>query len=86
MLAALAAALVALGPELPLVHLRLCRAQNLAALRWMRKNGWPEAEKTRGGSDSGIDVRAEGAVAQVKWYSSQKVGGPDLQRLRGRRE
>jgi len=48
----------------------------------MRAIGFPDAHRTAGGADGGIDVKAELAVAQVK-HLSQPVGSPDVQRLRG---
>ncbi len=49
----------------------------------MRNNGWSKAKLTKGGSDGGIDVQAPNAVAQVKWFASQKVGRPAIQQLSG---
>lgn len=51
--------------------------------RWMRKNGWPEAALTGNGQDVGIDVTASSAVAQVKWFTSARVGRPAIQQLQG---
>lgn len=51
--------------------------------RWMRRNGWPEAELTANGQDFGIDVIAGNAVAQVKWFPRARVGRPAIQQLRG---
>ncbi|WP_433661359.1 restriction endonuclease [Nocardia sp. CA-128927] len=50
----------------------------------MRSLGYRDAQVTARGADSGIDVRATGAVAQVKWRTAQ-AGRPDLQRLFGAR-
>lgn len=54
----------------------------LAAAAWMRQHGFPDAKVTPPGADAGIDVRATGAVAQVKAWN-HKVGRPELQRLKG---
>jgi hypothetical protein len=48
----------------------------------MKGNGWRDARVTSGGADGGIDIRARGAVAQVKRWQ-KKVGRPDVQRLLG---
>ncbi len=53
-----------------------------AAAQWMRYWGFADAEVTNVGPDSGIDVRATDAVAQVKAYQVP-VGRPDVQRLQG---
>lgn len=52
------------------------------AAAWIRHWGYPDARVTAGGADGGIDVRARGALAQVKFRAAQ-VGRPDLQRLVG---
>jgi hypothetical protein len=57
-------------------------AEEVAAL-WMRENGWPDAHVVSSHQDRGIDVSAETAVAQVKWFTSGRVGRPALQQLRG---
>lgn len=54
--------------------------QNAAEL--MRSWGFKRVRVTQGGADQGIDVKANGAVAQVKHYR-QPVGRPDLQRFVG---
>ncbi|MGW0324780.1 restriction endonuclease [Nocardia sp. NPDC003183] len=46
--------------------------------------GFSDARVTASGADGGIDVRASGAIAQVKWRAGQ-VGRPELQRLFGAR-
>lgn len=51
---------------------------------WMRNSGFPGARRTGGSADAGIDVRAEGAIAQVK-MEARPVGRPSLQRLVGAR-
>lgn len=50
---------------------------------WVRWLGHPEASRTVGGADGGIDVEAPGALAQVKFYASSPIGRPDIQRLFG---
>ena len=54
------------------------------AAHWMRGMGYPDAVVTVSGPDAGIDVRALGAVAQVKREAAQ-TGRPALQRLYGAR-
>ncbi|MCT7294211.1 restriction endonuclease (plasmid) [Rhodococcus pyridinivorans] len=49
---------------------------------WMRKNGYPDARKTKAGPDGGIDVTSARAVAQVKFFSS-KIALHEIQRLSG---
>src|ERR1700730_13015875 len=56
--------------------------QNAAVQK--RALGYSDAQVTSRGADGGIDVRATGAVAQVKWQGAQ-VGRPELQRLCGAR-
>ncbi|WP_181062474.1 restriction endonuclease [Nocardia cyriacigeorgica] len=58
-------------------------AEENAAVQ-MRSLGYEDARVTERGADGGIDVRATGAVAQVKWRAGQ-VGRPELQRLFGAR-
>jgi len=50
----------------------------------MRMLGFSDAKVTPVGPDSGIDVRATGAIAQVKFRSAQ-TGRGDIQRLVGAR-
>ena len=50
----------------------------------MRAWGWHDAVVTPTGADGGIDVRATGAIAQVKWEAKQ-VGRAALQKLVGAR-
>ncbi|MGW4125067.1 restriction endonuclease [Nocardia sp. NPDC004711] len=50
----------------------------------MRLLGYPDAAVTDPGADGGIDVRAKGAIAQVKWRTGQ-VSRPEVQRLFGAR-
>lgn len=56
-------------------------AEELAAAH-MRELGFFDARRTGPGTDGGIDVTAQGAVAQVK-HLSVPVGSPDIQRFRG---
>ncbi|MFD8117467.1 restriction endonuclease [Streptomyces microflavus] len=56
----------------------------LNAARWMRHWGYADASARPGGPDSGIDVRATGALGQVKYQAAQ-VGRPELQRFVGAR-
>jgi len=52
---------------------------------WMRKNNFPDAQKTPKGPDGGIDVLSVDAVAQSKFHPSNKVSAPDIQALAGSR-
>ncbi|MFJ7593340.1 restriction endonuclease [Streptomyces sp. NPDC097617] len=56
----------------------------LNAAIWMRHWGYTDATARPGGPDSGIDVRATGALGQVKYQAAQ-VGRPELQRFVGSR-
>jgi hypothetical protein len=56
----------------------------LNAARWMRHWGYTDATAHPGGPDAGIDVRATGALGQVKYQAAQ-VGRPELQRFVGAR-
>lgn len=60
------------------------QAAELNARDWMRAWGFRDAELTPPGADSGLDIRARGAVAQVK-YEARDVGRPYLQLLVGAR-
>lgn len=51
---------------------------------WMRHWKFPDARVTESGSDGGIDVRATGALAQVK-REAKPVGRPAVQNLVGAR-
>lgn len=53
---------------------------------WMRRNGFPDAQKTPKGPDGGIDVLSTDAVAQSKLHGSSKVSAPDIQALAGSRQ
>ena len=50
----------------------------------MRHWGYRNVGLTSGGNDNGVDVRATGAVAQVK-FEARQVGRPQLQNLVGAR-
>lgn len=52
------------------------------AAAWMRYLGHPRASVTAGGADGGVDVRAPGALAQVKMRVG-RVSRPEVQRLVG---
>lgn len=54
------------------------------AARWMRHWGYADAVARPGGPDAGIDIRARGALGQVKYQAAQ-VGRPELQRFVGAR-
>jgi hypothetical protein len=54
------------------------------AARWMRYWGYSDAVAKPGGADGGVDVRATGALGQVK-YRAARVGRPELQRFVGAR-
>ena len=60
------------------------KAAEKNAAAWMRHWGYTDAAVTAGGPDGGIDVRADGALAQVK-FEAVRVGAPLLQRLVGAR-
>ena len=57
------------------------KAEEIAAA-WLRRLGFPDAQVTPIGADDGVDVRAFGAVAQVKW-TGKPIGGPDVRDLAG---
>jgi hypothetical protein len=50
----------------------------------MRHWGYRNISLTSGGTDQGVDVRATGAIAQVK-FEARQVGRPQLQNLVGAR-
>lgn len=50
---------------------------------WMIAFGHDDANVTRRGPDSGIDVFGSGFVAQVKFYSSEPIGREAIQLLKG---
>ncbi len=53
------------------------------AAQWMRAAGWSDAHCTQAGADGGVDVRARGAVAQVKYWAGGAVSIKDVQRTYG---
>ena len=57
-------------------------AYEQAAANNMRRFGFPDAAVTPSGADGGIDVRASGAVAQVKARSTA-TPRPEVQQLHG---
>src|SRR5205814_6276880 len=56
-------------------------AEEVAA-EWMHRLGFGDARCRGGGTDGGVDVRSQGAVAQVKAQLTP-VGRPELQALYG---
>jgi hypothetical protein len=70
----------ALRPETRLI--RTARDAELVAVDWMRYLGFTDAVVTPIGADEGIDVLAEGAVAQVKMEGSP-TSRPTVQQLHG---
>jgi len=58
------------------------QAEEFAAWH-MRTLGFRDARVTSPGADGGIDVIAQGAVAQVKHYETATIGRPVVQQLRG---
>jgi hypothetical protein len=54
------------------------------ALSILRAWGYPDAALSVGGADSGVDVRGQHVLAQVK-FRSAPTGRPDIQRLFGAR-
>jgi hypothetical protein len=61
-------------------QLRIARDGELAAQDWLRWLGFEDAHCTTGGKDGGVDVLAQGLVAQVKMEARPSVR-PQLQRL-----
>jgi hypothetical protein len=59
------------------------RDAEVCAQEWMRYLGYRDAKVTQQGADRGIDVISESAVAQVKFWTTKKVGRPDIQMLKG---
>lgn len=49
---------------------------------YLRSVGWKDAVVTGSGSDGGVDIMAEGIVAQVKLHKA-KTGSPDIQKIYG---
>lgn len=66
----------------PPVGIRTWQDAELNAAAWVRYWGYPDAAARPGGADGGLDVRASGAVAQVK-FQTTPVGRPAVQRLVG---
>lgn len=52
------------------------------AAQHMRSIGFPDAVVTGPGTDGGVDVISQAAIAQVKFHALP-VGSPDVQRLKG---
>lgn len=71
-------------PERAATLLTNWRSAEEAAQAHMRANGFPDAELTGGGRDSGVDITAGTGVAQVK-MQALPVGAPAVQQLRGAR-
>lgn len=65
-------------PEEPAIH--TWHQASLAAARWLRAQGYPDAVPVAGGEESGVDVRATGALALVR-HSKKAVRREHLQRL-----
>ena len=64
------------------------QAEEMAAA-WLRRFGYRDAAvsgKSSSGNDGGIDVYSAGAVAQVKYWLTTRVGLPEVQRLVGSSE
>lgn len=59
------------------------QAAERAMARQMEAMDFTNVRVTARGSDEGIDIRASGAAAQVKFLSGSKVGRPAIQQLRG---
>lgn len=55
----------------------------LLAQEWMRYFGYRDAAVTPPGADMGFDVTSAKAVAQVTFWTTKKVGRPDIHMLRG---
>jgi hypothetical protein len=68
----------------PYLHVDSWSAAESLAVEWMREHGYPDAHATPGGADGGIDVRAQGALAQVK-FRGAVTGRPVLHSLVGAR-
>jgi Restriction endonuclease len=57
-------------------------AEEIAA-SWLRRFGYSDAHVTVDRQDDGIDVDSIGAVAQVKYWETKRVGIAEVQRLGG---
>jgi hypothetical protein len=74
-----------LPPKAPVPRqIRSWQDAEVNAAEWMRYWGYRNAVARPGGPDGGADVRATGALGQVK-YQAALVGRPELQRLVGAR-
>ena len=62
--------------------IRTAADAEIVAAEWMRWMGFRGSTRTPTGADGGIDVRATGAVAQVKMHA-KPIGRPDVQQLYG---
>lgn len=65
-------------PKTPAIH--TWHQASLAAARWLRAQGYPDAVPVPGGEDTGVDVRATGALALVR-HSDKAIRREHLQRL-----
>jgi hypothetical protein len=70
------------SPPPPPIKIRSPREAEFFCAEWLQAAGFTDAAATRATGDGGIDVSADGAVAQVKRQVS-KVGRPDLNRFVG---
>jgi len=71
------------GPDGPVIVKTWQDAEELAC-RWAWRLGYPDALRTVGGPDGGLDVHALGAVAEVKcWRRGRPVPAPVGRALRG---
>ena len=61
------------------------KAEEIAA-SWLRRLGYRDAHATPDRPDDGIDVESLGAVAQVKYWTTKRVGIAEVQRLAGSAE
>lgn len=59
------------------------RSAEKSMLKAMKGLGFADVRRTASGADSGIDLESRGAVAQLKYWPSQKVGRPVAQQLCG---
>jgi hypothetical protein len=58
------------------------QAEEVAA-SWLRRFGYRDAKVTADKQDNGIDVESLGAIAQVKNWTTKRVGIKEVQRLEG---
>jgi hypothetical protein len=58
------------------------KAEEIAA-SWLRRFGYRDAHMTPDRQDDGIDVESLGAIAQVKNWTTKRVGIKEVQRLAG---